>query len=482
MVTFTCTGCGDVLTSPPPGVHPFRCRRASSQPDVDHVMARVVESGSVAFPRSGDLNPFIRYRQLLSAHATAMAAGMTDDEFSAIVRELDAAVAAVDGAGFRTTPFAPSERLAKRLKLGSGEVWIKDETGNVSGSHKARHLMGLMLYLLVDEQRTGGRTAASPDGGERAPLAIASCGNAALAAAVVAKAAGWPLDVFVPPSARPSVVDRLERLDARIHTCARAASVPGDPCYLAFRDSVAHRGIPFCCQGSDNGLTIEGGQTLAWEMVAAGPDESSGRLDGRGGLDAVFVQVGGGALASAVAQGFELAFRHRALRRLPRFHAVQTTGAYPLKKAYDEVVERILAQLPEVEAQGFAPASDRDRADLVLAHPVAIDEWMAYARQHRSEFMRPWPAEPQSIAHGILDDETYDWAAIVDAMLRTGGWPYVVNENRLIDANLQARETTGIDVDHTGSAGLAGLMKAVTVDPRVADERVAVIFSGIARE
>jgi hypothetical protein len=35
-------------------------------------------------------------------------------------------------------------------------------------------------------------------------LAIASCGNAALAAAVVARAGGWPLTVFVPPDADPT--------------------------------------------------------------------------------------------------------------------------------------------------------------------------------------------------------------------------------------------------------------------------------------
>jgi len=31
------------------------------------------------------------------------------------------------------------------------------------------------------------------------------------------------------------------------------------------------------------------------------------------------------------------------------------------------------------------------------------------ATKHRSEFMRPWETMPQSVAHGILDDETYDW-------------------------------------------------------------------------
>ena len=63
-------------------------------------------------------------------------------------------------------------------------MWVKDETGNVSGSHKGRHLMGVLIQLAVIE-RLG---LARP--GRRRDLAIASCGNAALAAAVVAGAGG----------------------------------------------------------------------------------------------------------------------------------------------------------------------------------------------------------------------------------------------------------------------------------------------------
>ena len=32
---------------------------------------------------------------------------------------------------------------------------------------------------------------------------------------------------------------------------------------------------------------------------------------------------------------------------------------------------------------------------------------------HRSQFMWPWEEPPHSVASGILDDETYDWLAIL---------------------------------------------------------------------
>ena len=42
---------------------------------------------------------------------------------------------------------------------------------------------------------------------------------------------------------------------------------------------------------------------------------------------------------------------------------------------------------------------------------------LAWAARHRSAFMWPWETEPHSVADGILDDETYDWLAVVRGML-----------------------------------------------------------------
>ena len=471
MLTVECAGCGARMAAT--GAVPFACPNARAGDDVDHVIRRVGPAAAT-WPAAGDANPFIRYRSLLASHALALGRGVDDEAFVELARRFDTAVAAVDGRGFRVTPFGPAPALAARIGLAGGEIWAKDETGNVAGSHKARHLMGLMLCLLV-------REAGGGEGERRSRLAIASCGNAALAAAVVARAAGWPLDVFVPPSAAPSVLDRLERLSATVHSCPRVEGVPGDPCYAAFHRAVAGGAVPFCCQGSDNGLTIDGGKTLAWEMISALGEASGTSGGGDREIDATFVQVGGGALASAVAQGFADALACGAIGRVPRLYTVQTRGAFPLKLAYDALAERILRRVPSVVEQGFMPASDLERAALIADCPGIIDEELAYARRHRSAFMKPWETPPQSVAHGILDDETYDWAAVAEAMLRTGGWPLVVGEDLLLQANATARETTGVNVDHTGSAGLAGLMKAATLDPRLATERIAVVFSGVSR-
>ena len=450
-------------------------------------MTRVLDAASIVFPRGDEPHPFVQYRHFFHSYEVARAHGLADENYVALVRSLDDQVARVDGHGFRTTPFTRSAALSAHLGFAAdGGVWVKDETGNVSGSHKARHLMGIMIYLQVLERI----------GLVRPPLpllAIASCGNAALAAAVVARAAGRALQVFIPPDASPAVVDRLTQLGANTTVCPRDPGVRGDPCYLQFRAAVRNGALPFCCQGSANGLTIEGGETLGFEMIAARDVPA---------LDRVVIQVGGGALASAVIQSFTEAGALGISTRLPRFHAVQTRGAFPLKRAYDRVAARILrssagasGSTPDV-ASGFPPPLRPVSAELWrglaeapgakagsrTADAHVIQRELRYAATHRSEFMWPWEDEPRSIAHGILDDETYDWLAIVSGgMLTSGGDPIVADDQLLVEAYNLARETTGINVDHTGAAGLAGLLQ-LSRDGAVAPrENVAVIFSGVQR-
>jgi cysteine synthase len=151
----------------------------------------------------------VRFRSLLYSWHVARERGLTDADYVRIVRTLDSAIADIDGKGFSTTPYTGVPQLAAELGLANGGFWVKDETGNVSGSHKARHLMGVAIYLAVAEQ-TG---LLSPEEVAK-PLAIASCGNAALAAAIVAGASNRRLRVFVPTWAEPTVVSRLQSLGA----------------------------------------------------------------------------------------------------------------------------------------------------------------------------------------------------------------------------------------------------------------------------
>jgi threonine synthase len=287
-------------------------------------------------------------------------------------------------------------------------------------------------------------------------LVIASCGNAALAAAVVARAQKRRLRVFIPTDAPPSVVERLTQFEAVTVVCPRIPGERGDPCYLRFREAVSAGAVPFSCQGTDAPETIDGGRTIALELAEQLCDLHHSRVH----LDRLFVQVGGGALASACALGMADAVRMRWLDAVPRLHAVQTQGAAPLARAWRLLRDRM----------GEDPSPER------------ADQWMAYAKAHADELMWPWDETPHSVAHGILDDVTYDWLDVVEAMLRSGGSPLVVSEDDLLRANELARSHTEIDADHTATAGLAGLLHFnATHNSESPDQTVAALFTGISR-
>lgn len=423
-VGWRCAVCGAGVGVGVP--HGFRCPQATPA-DWRHVLHPV--PGPPHDPRAGDdaadahlahPNPLVRYGPRSAWWAFAEAHGMSVADRVDLAEQL--------GAGFTTTPLRPhAVALDPQNPLSTTTVWIKDETGNVGGSHKGRHLIGILLHLRAAELL--GLTAY---GARRPPLAIASCGNAAIAAAKLAATAGWPLRVFVPTSASAAVLTVLEQAGADVRICPRRDDdPPGDPAVLRFREAVAGGALPFTVQGTENALCLDTGRTLGWELADA-PDAD----DGPDRLDRAVVQVGGGALAACVGWG---------LGPGVRLDTVQAQGCAPLARAWFRAKDRAI---------GFAELA-----------------------RHWETLMTPWE-QPRSAADGILDDETYDWLGDVQVMLQSWGRPIVAPEEAILVAH-QLAARTGIPVSVTGSAGLAGLL--VSDGRPGVDERVAVIFSGVER-
>jgi len=424
VLAWRCRVCGtDVDIATP---HAFRCPRATAD-DRRHVLHPLTMSGEPP-ARLDHPNPLVAYGPRLAWWAFAGANGMTENARIALTCEV--------AHGFEVTPMARHELeldlavdLAVDQNSNAGRptpVWVKDETGNVGGSHKSRHLAGILLHLRAAEAL---RLAPTPD---RPPLAIASCGNAAIAAATLARANEWPLQVFVPDWASPHVLTMLESLGASITVCERRRSdPPGDPAVLRFREAVAAGALPFSVQGPENGMCLDGGRTLGWEIA-----DAIGTSDGPPRLDRLVVQVGGGAFATSVGWGVGAS---------TRCDTLQTEGCAPLARAWWRA---------------------RDAG-------LAVDQIPA----RWGQLMTPWDG-PRSLADGILDDETYDWLGAFDVMAASGGQPLVAPEEMVVRA-AAIGAATGIPVSATGAAGVAGLL---VPGGRVApDEQVGVIFSGLAR-
>ena len=306
-----CAGCGAEPARDDP--YPFRCPNAGTG-DVDHVLRRELDLGAVRFPTDdAEPNPFVRYRRLLHAYHVARDGGIGDEDFCALVR-----AARRPGRGDRRPRLRrdavrpqrgaerPARLLAERRRLGEGRDRER---------LRARTRRGTSSASSSGSRWPSG--SASTDPAARADLAIASCGNAALAAAVVAAAGGRRLRVFVPTDADPAVLRRLEELDTLITVCRRGRAPPAIRPSTRCCEALAAGALPFTCQGNLNGLAVEGGETLGWELAAAGGSGRPARRAGRRrrARERVHPRLRRGGRARRAQHG--AAHRHRADRAAP---------------------------------------------------------------------------------------------------------------------------------------------------------------------
>ena len=408
------------------------------------------------------ISTFEQHRDALDGVRLGSSRGLTDREIVEAIRSIDSALALVAGRGVSITPFDGYPRLRESLGLHrTVQLWVKDETNNAAGSHKVRHLFGVALDHAL-RRRTGEVIAGR--------YAIASCGNAAMAAAAIANAVQHPLDVFVPMWADKAVVEHIEALGAKVRRCERRPNTLGDPTHHALLRALAAGAVGFSCQSTETPSAVDGGRTLAYEMTA--------QLEAREGpgafLHRIFLQVGGGALASAVLTGLE-----RTTSRLPVVHPVQPTGNHPFVRAWDRVVaEHLQIPLPATNVE-----RGRVAAKLGPLTSEACGHWQQRLASSSQPYMTPWEVPPESYATGILDDVTYDWIPVMLATLRSGGFPLVAAEDDFRRGHALAHQATKIDVCPTGAAGLGGLLAGLRagcleIGP---NERIALCFTGKMR-
>ena len=383
-------------------------------------------------------NPFIRYRERLCAYRKAFARGWSDQQFVKLVETLSAAVAQIHGSAFYCTRLTTAPELAGALSLDRSSLWLKDETVNVGGSHKARHLFGVALHLAID---------AKDDALAKGELAIASCGNAAIAAAIVARAAKRKLTVFLPTWAAPEVVQVLHCHGAKVVTCERRSEEHGDPAYLRCAEAVADGAVAFSCQSTMTPSALDGGRTLGFELADQLTEHNVH------GVVHLYVQVGGGALASATWQGLTEGIAISKAPIEPVLHPVQTESCAPLIRAWQRI-----------------QALDCDRS-----HAIEL------ARAHGGQFMSAWESVGMSSASGILDDVTYDWLPIIEALVQSDGWPVTVDEQDVVEAHRLVHTHTTIDADATGTSGLAGMLRDIRCRRVNREHQFVALITGVTR-
>ena len=267
------------------------------------------------------------------------------------------------------TPLLFLRRTGERL--GFGDLWMKDEAANPTGSFKARGLSAAI-------------TRATYAGASSFTLPTA--GNAGVAAAAYCARAGARVRVFAPRTTPPTILAQIVTFGAEL---VLLEGHIGD-CGLAARNFAAES-KSFDLSTLREPYRIEGKKTLGLELAL----QFGWRLP-----DAVIYPTGGGTGLIGMWKAFHELVNAGWVEpgRFPRMYSVQSTGCAPVVRAFDTGAQDcepwadpatrasglrvpnplggrlILAALGE--SGGAAVAVDDDRlADLErsLAHEEGID-------------------------------------------------------------------------------------------------------------
>ncbi len=214
------------------------------------------------------------------------------------------------GTWVRRTPFEKSPLLSG---ITGGEVWLKYENRQLTGSFKIRGASNKIALLSKDEMKRG--------------VVAASSGNHAQGVAYAARELGVKAAIVV-PSKTPNVKrDAIKALGAEL-------TVHGEEYMEAERlaqKMSREKGMPFLSPYNDTDL-IAGQGTVGLEMVEDGPD-----------MDLVLVPVSGGGLISGVSTVVKAASRAMVIgiqtEASPVMHASIKAGKIVDIPMYDTVAE-----------------------------------------------------------------------------------------------------------------------------------------------
>ncbi len=187
------------------------------------------------------------------------------------------------------TPLRTFPTLNRRL---GGQVWLKLEAWQPTGSFKVRGALAWMAQRTPEERARG--------------VVTASAGNHGLAVAFAAQVyGGIPATVFVPETAAPNKIQALEAWGVRCERKGRSYS-EAHAAALAFAASTGACYI----HAYEDPWVVAGQGTIALELLEERPE-----------AEAVLVPVGGGGLIGGIALVF------RALAPHVRIIGVQTEAS-----------------------------------------------------------------------------------------------------------------------------------------------------------
>ncbi|WP_340688004.1 pyridoxal-phosphate dependent enzyme [Amycolatopsis coloradensis] len=298
------------------------------------------------------------------------------------------------------TPLLPAPAL--RRELGTPQLWIKDETRNPSASNKDR----ATALVIEDGLRRGVDT-----------ITTASTGNAAVATAFGAAAAGMRAVIFVSTDCRPGKLALMTQAGAQVFQVREGYAAAVE------LSRAAARTFGWLDRNTGaNPFTIEAKKTVAFEVW----EQLERRVP-----DVMIVPVGDGPTLVALDKGFAELVSCGLSARQPRLIGVQAERCQPLVRAW------------------FGTPAGQTELD-----PAAT------------------VADGIAVVHPAIGD------AVLDAISRGGGEMVAVTDDALLNAVATLAGRAGVGAEPAGAAALAGLESAVErglVDPL---ETVVLLVTG----
>jgi threonine synthase len=298
------------------------------------------------------------------------------------------------------TPLLPAPAL--RQTLGTPHLWIKDETRNPSASNKDR----ATALVIEDGLRRSVGT-----------ITTASTGNAAVATAFGAAAAGMRAVIFVSTNCQPEKLALMTEAGARVFQVREGYAAAVD------LSRAAARTFGWLDRNTGaNPLTIEAKKTVAFEVW----EQLGRRLP-----DVVIVPVGDGPTLVALDKGFAELVSCGLTARQPRLIGIQAEHCQPLVRTW-------------------------------LGAPA-----------------RPAELDPTAtIADGIAVVRPAIGDAVLHAVRRGGGGMVAVTDDALLSAVATLASQAGVGAEPAGAAALAGLESAVEHGLADRSETVVLLVTG----
>jgi len=325
------------------------------------------------------------------------------------------------------TPLFKATQLEKRY--GCKGIHIKDDTRNPSGSLKDRASSVAACHA---------KWLGYPD------IGAASTGNAGISLAFWAAAMGIHAHVFVPERVSESALTMLGIFGATIYRVRGNYDQAFEQCARA-----VDRFGWYSRNTGTNPVLGEGKKTAALEIAEAMRDHPP---------DAVIVPVGDGCIVGGFWKGFCDAKKMGLISQVPRLYGVQSDGADPLVRAFENGSDIVQPMSPETFADSIAVGNPRDavkalravrlsHGGLVAVPDVAILDAMRELARLVPIFVEPASAAPLAGLKTLMDRGDIRKSDIVVLVMTGSGSKDPASARRAASVSLIDIGTSPEDLD-----------------------------------